>query len=548
MTNKNRSRLFALALTALAQSAAAGSLVVNTLDDEFLADGDCSLREAVYAANNDISVDECGIGRRRAGYHRHFALRRDQPDRPPPGRAVTRHSRFRLDRDSHLRSEQHRVFEVDMSSTSHDLTLEDLSIEQGFSDDFDGGAGMLASCVDVLRLDRVRMTGHSLDDATGAPGAAIHLAPDFGCNARLEVNASLFSDNRASIGVGGAIYVSNTGGGVRSAQITATQFSDNLAAGDGGAIFAYHLPTLSIEDVLFSGNSIDDESNPNGRGGAISLRSQDHESGNALTLIERSSFIGNSAGANGGAISLDGPLLASIRNSTFHDNAVAGPGGEALGRRRRLDRGLFPVHALQQRQRFEHGSHPGRRDGGSISLNHTIIATSWNTTLNCDGDISSNGFNIDSGSSCTSEASDLSNTDPDLAPASVFSDPGLPFDLPILMPSVSSPATDGGTGPLVRGRLVAARKSTSAVCPARFSRPRAAAHLATSAPLSSNRATSPCSFRIDSKSLEAGPTPQLPGAAALPLSSRLSQARANCQSRLAVAGEIFSDWAVSSKV
>ena len=38
------------------------SLVVNTLDDELNSDGDCSLREAIEAANTNTTVDACGSG------------------------------------------------------------------------------------------------------------------------------------------------------------------------------------------------------------------------------------------------------------------------------------------------------------------------------------------------------------------------------------------------------------------------------------------------------------------------------------------------------
>ena len=44
--------------------AAAGGIIVTTADNELNADGDCSLREAVQAANTDTAVDLCvpGIG------------------------------------------------------------------------------------------------------------------------------------------------------------------------------------------------------------------------------------------------------------------------------------------------------------------------------------------------------------------------------------------------------------------------------------------------------------------------------------------------------
>ncbi|HEX9922964.1 MAG TPA: CSLREA domain-containing protein, partial [Anaerolineae bacterium] len=40
----------------------AATITVNTTDDEFNTDGDCSLREAIIAANTDAVVDNCPAG------------------------------------------------------------------------------------------------------------------------------------------------------------------------------------------------------------------------------------------------------------------------------------------------------------------------------------------------------------------------------------------------------------------------------------------------------------------------------------------------------
>jgi CSLREA domain-containing protein len=46
----------------LAPAAESGTIVVTTTDDELNADGDCSLREAIFAANINDYVDACGFG------------------------------------------------------------------------------------------------------------------------------------------------------------------------------------------------------------------------------------------------------------------------------------------------------------------------------------------------------------------------------------------------------------------------------------------------------------------------------------------------------
>lgn len=54
--------LAALALAIPLGPASAATIDVNTTDDELNADGDCSLREAVYAANTDTAIDACTAG------------------------------------------------------------------------------------------------------------------------------------------------------------------------------------------------------------------------------------------------------------------------------------------------------------------------------------------------------------------------------------------------------------------------------------------------------------------------------------------------------
>ena len=50
---------------AVAGAALGATLTVNTTDDELNTDGDCSLREAIQAANTDAAVDACVAENRR---------------------------------------------------------------------------------------------------------------------------------------------------------------------------------------------------------------------------------------------------------------------------------------------------------------------------------------------------------------------------------------------------------------------------------------------------------------------------------------------------
>ncbi|MDQ3729582.1 MAG: CSLREA domain-containing protein, partial [Actinomycetota bacterium] len=46
----------------LSSSASASTIEVTTTGDELAVDGDCSLREAVQSANENVSFDDCAKG------------------------------------------------------------------------------------------------------------------------------------------------------------------------------------------------------------------------------------------------------------------------------------------------------------------------------------------------------------------------------------------------------------------------------------------------------------------------------------------------------
>ena len=54
--------LAAVVLALIAKPALAATITVNTTDDEYNADGDCSLREALHAANTNTARDACPAG------------------------------------------------------------------------------------------------------------------------------------------------------------------------------------------------------------------------------------------------------------------------------------------------------------------------------------------------------------------------------------------------------------------------------------------------------------------------------------------------------
>ena len=133
----------------------------------------------------------------------------------------------------------------------------------------------------------------------------------------LSIVNSAFSDNSAEWN-GGAIF----NGGIGELNISDSAFSHNSSSdlyAEGGAIFNWG--ELSIVNSTFSGNSADAD------GGAIA-NGTTYKRGGELSIVS-SAFSHNSARWNGGAINNLGEL--SITSSTFSNNLADDDGGAIYG-------------------------------------------------------------------------------------------------------------------------------------------------------------------------------------------------------------------------
>lgn len=273
--------LFWPALPARAQEEPGSIITVDTRNDELNADGDCSLREAVQAANTNQVVDEC-----------------------PAGSAE---------------GEDTIVFSLGKKATitlDSELGQLDLTDEAGLAVE-GGNADITVSGDDAVRVFQVNALAKlALRDLTVADANA---GPDFGGGIRntgsLTVFRSTFSGNSA--GFGGGIFI-DPGGTIK---VTDSTFHGNSAragivvSGFGGGID--NRGTLEVSGSTFSSNSAD----RNGGG----LRN-----GN-VAQVTNSTFFRNSAANFGGGTANNGTTLEVV-NSTFSENSAetAGGGVESL--------------------------------------------------------------------------------------------------------------------------------------------------------------------------------------------------------------------------
>jgi fibronectin-binding autotransporter adhesin len=231
----------------LASQAQAASLMVTTEADELNTDGDCSLREAIEAANTNTAVDACVSGSSTETDTIGFAaslsgqtitLASQLPDITAAGGALT------IDGGSAditiSGNKAVRVFQVNSGAN---LALENLTVADGKAVSPEPNGGGLRNNGGTVTVTDSTFSGNTVEGTGQASqGGGIR---SFGT---LTVTNSTFSGNNSSTGQGGGIFITNT-----VATVTNTTFSGNSAI-QGGGIFSDE-GTLTVTNTTFSGNS-----------------------------------------------------------------------------------------------------------------------------------------------------------------------------------------------------------------------------------------------------------------------------------------------------
>lgn len=329
----------------LVSRAHAEEITVTTFADELNLDGDCSLREAVQAANTDSVVDACTAG--------------DGEDiiNIPPGRyALTLTG---SNENSNATGDLDVSEAVTLLGTSAETTVLDAS-ELG---------DRLVDAFAALTLEGLTLTGGRATTSS-KHGGAIQAADD------LTATRCIFSDNRG--GTGTSEVDGGHGGAIALANFTVVAITDCLfdsnrggtggdasgtdhwtgRGGNGGAIYGNEPTSVVVEGSVFIGNASGSPGTATslgstggyGGGGALSIGTEafrvtnsafinnaagapddtlaETDSGGGAinawrTHISQSTFEGNYANYGGGLAATD----ATVTNCTFVDNAAGREGG-----------------------------------------------------------------------------------------------------------------------------------------------------------------------------------------------------------------------------
>lgn len=383
------------------------TITVNALGDLFAADGNCTLREAVQAANTDAAVDACPAGNGAdtimlpAGTYL-LAMAGKNEDANATGdldivadltltgagAATTIVNGAQLD----------RVFEIGPSIA---VTLSGLTIRNGASYPYRGaglynrGATQLTDVVvtantaggsgggGVANDGALTLTGSTVSANSATSGGGIE------SGGTLTLQTSVVSGNSSGGGGGGGLAFTGS-----TMTLTNSMVSGNSTAGSGGGFFSNG--TVTLDRSLVTGNSAT-------FGGAGMLNNGTMAIVNS-TLSANTS--GNGNGAGGGGIYNNGPL--TVTSSTFYLN-TAPDGGAILNR-------------------------------SSATFKRSIVAGA--TANSCAGNtaITSTGYNLSSDNTCAlAGTGDISNTDPQLG---TLADNGGPTHTHALL--AGSPAIHAG--------------------------------------------------------------------------------------------------------
>ena len=332
-------RLLAVSIAnILAFDAYAADLLVQTDADERVDNNQCSLREALINANADNqsgSVD-CAAGNGRDTITlpaaQTISLLTPLPnfaeslDIDGNGSTIERSPALGacvLDQNS--TANEFRVLRVG----GNEVTLSNMTLQGGCADgspphDINGGAVFSFGT-------RLQMTNVTVQNNA----AYRHGGGVYGSN-ELTITDSVLRNNEALTGLGGGVFSNQarfallgstlennsapSGGGAASgaslSAISGCTFNGNTAtSGNGGGVYSVY-DSAVIELSRFSGNQA-----LAGAGGAVAMSNQ-----GLVTEVVDSTFIGNTAGTNGGGLSFGGAELA-LSNSVFADNHAADGGG-----------------------------------------------------------------------------------------------------------------------------------------------------------------------------------------------------------------------------
>lgn len=248
-----------------------------------------------------------------------------------------------------------------------------LILDSQFTLNVADAGGAIYSQAGVVRISNSNFT----ENITTGDGGALYLQ-----DSSLGMRGGLFADNAAESN-GGAIFSQNSNIDIRE-----SQFRGNQAHDDGGAMHPGG-GEIDISDSVFDGNLTADD------GGALRVK-------DSILHISGSTFSGNQADDDGGALhSTDGSLR--ISNSTFYENSATNGGAISIAD----DDALLKHVTVVQNSASNLGGGivvccETDEDAGRLFLRHSIVARNdgGDCAVNVSGELADSSYNLIDDGSC----------------------------------------------------------------------------------------------------------------------------------------------------
>ena len=262
---------------------------------------------------------------------------------------------------------------VIITITAEKLTALDTVIDGGGSVTLKGGGNTRIFHIGYqksLSIKNITLSDTTLTSATENGGAAI--SGEWQSNLSV-TNAKFINNTFSNTGgstydKGGAIFIP---GGV--VVVNGTDFTNNTSYGSGGAAIHTVGSNLTVTNSTFNGN----RSTDNGNGGAI--YSDNVQGNNGFVVIQGSTFNSNTSQSEGGAIRTNlynGNQSGTYDRNIFVNNSVTfDAGGRAIGGAVRIGDGRFSF----TNSTFSGNSAQGQ--GGAIWTGETVQLTIANSAI-----------------------------------------------------------------------------------------------------------------------------------------------------------------------
>jgi CSLREA domain-containing protein len=327
---RNRRALSAVAVLAcLAVPATAGAATItpDSFADDDADNGNCTLREAVIAANANAPEDGCDPG---SGPSDTIPLAAGTYQLSVPGTDEDEAATGDLDLNDTVElagagSAQtiidggalDSVFHIDASGPADPAaTISDLTIRNGRSTEMFEGAAITNQVEGHLTLLRSVITANTatLEFSAGAIRNAN--------SSTATIEQTTITDNRltgaaSDFGAGGIANVNLAETVIRDSTIGANAVESEFSA---GGLANLNIGIVTIERSTISGNTSASTGSERTAGGIVALNS-------AETTISDSTISGNSSATEGGGIALDNGAPVTLTSSTLARNTAGGAGG-----------------------------------------------------------------------------------------------------------------------------------------------------------------------------------------------------------------------------